>query len=78
MATAPIITAEQVEGTMYYTATLRGVEYCAHELCGKWFVGTRRLALGRSNMGGGKYYDTVADVANGCKALAGLDLLLSI
>jgi hypothetical protein len=79
MATCPVIEASQGEnGTMYYTATHRGVEYCAHELCGKWFVSSRRLALGPSHIGGGKWYDTAQGVALGCKAFSGLDLLLSI
>jgi hypothetical protein len=65
------------DGKPYYSATSRGVSYCAHELGGRWFVSSRRLALGRSNIGGGRYYETLADVAAGCKAFAGLDLLLA-
>ena len=73
----PIITAEVHADQTYYTAIARGVAYCAHELGGKWFVSSRRLALGRFNTGGGKYYETLADVAKGCKAFAGLDMLVS-
>lgn len=73
-----IITAEVINGTAYYTATARGVSYCAQELAGKWFVGSRRLALGRHfNTGGGKYYETLEAVANGCKAFSGLDALVA-
>lgn len=75
MAQANMITAQAIEGRTYYTATARGVEYMASELAGAWFVSSRRLALGRRHIGGGKHYSTLADVAAGCKALAGLDLL---
>jgi hypothetical protein len=78
MATTALITASEHEGKTYYTAVARGTEYCAFECAGQWFVSSRRLALGRSNVGGGRYYATLADVAAGCKALAGLDLLLSV
>lgn len=69
-----LIQVSEAEGKTYYSTTARGVEYTAYELCGEWFVSTRRLALNR-NMGGGKYFATLADVANGCKAFAGLVML---
>lgn len=72
-----MIQAEAHAGKTYYTAVSRGVQYSATQLAGKWFVASRRLALGRSNAGGGKYYDTLADVSKGCKALAGIDVLVA-
>lgn len=57
-----------INGNLYLTATSRGTEYTLQRLCGAWFVGTRRLGLGRFNAGGGKHYATLADVAAGCKA----------
>lgn len=64
-----------VDGTDYFTTTARGVEYCASfsRTVGQWFVATRRLSLGRRNMGGGKY---VADIAQ-CKPFAALPALLA-
>jgi len=41
---------------------------------GRWFVSSRRLALGRGNIGGGKYYDRVED----CKAFAALPALMTM
>lgn len=63
--------------TTYYTATARGVEYCAHRNVAGWFVSSRRLSLGRFNTGGGKYYGSLQDLAEGCKAFAGLDVLVA-
>jgi DNA-binding PadR family transcriptional regulator len=64
------------DGQAYYTTTARGVEYCAHfmESVGKWFVSTRRLALGRGNGGGGKYWDKLED----CKPFAALPTLMKL
>lgn len=70
-----MIQLEIINGAAYYTTTARGVEYTAHQLAGEWFVATRRLALGRRHIGGGKYYATLADVAASVKAFAGLDAL---
>lgn len=72
-----IITEQNIEGASYYSAVHRGVEYCAHKLGGAWFVSSRRLALGRRHIGGGKHYATLADVAASCKAFAGLDVLIA-
>ena len=77
MTTATMIHAETIEGRTYYTATLRGVEYCAGQLGDGWFVSSRRLALGRRHIGGGKHYADLAAVAAGCKAFAGLEALLT-
>jgi hypothetical protein len=71
-----IITASEIDGKTYYTATLRGVEYCASQIGGEWFVSSRRLGLGRRHIGGGKYYKDLSAVSAGCKAFSGIDVLL--
>lgn len=77
--TTTAITASVNEGRTYYTATRNGTEYTlAPAFGGKWFVYSRRLALGRFNTGGGKHYDTLAAVSAGCKALAGIDQLVTV
>lgn len=60
----------------YYTAVRRGVQYCAkfEPSVGQWFVATHRLALGRFNSGGGRYY---ADISQ-CKAFAALPALMNM
>lgn len=65
---------EVINGTKYVTTTSRGIEYTLQRLCGKWFVSSRRLALGRGNIGGGKYYATFDEVRDGCKAFAALPM----
>jgi hypothetical protein len=73
-----MINAEIIEGVTYYSATVRGVNYSAYLTCfGSWCVHTSRAALGRKNVGSYKYFDTVAEVASGVKAFAGLDVLLA-
>ena len=62
-------------GKTYLTTEYRGTEYTLR--CGKfgWELSTRRIALGRSCMGGFKRFATLADVQAKCKAFAGVDLL---
>jgi hypothetical protein len=76
---ASIISAEVIEGTTYSSATVRGVSSSAYysAAAGQWWVSSRRLSLGRWNAGGGKWYASLADLAAGCKAFAGLDALIS-
>lgn len=72
------ITCELIDGVTYYTAIRRGVEYTAYKTSGgDWWVSSHRLALGR-HIGGGKYYADLEAVAAGCKAFAGLAVLLNI
>jgi hypothetical protein len=75
--TANLIQASEIEGKTYYTAVARGVEYTAFEQVGGWFVASHRQALGRRHIGGGKHYETLAEVSAKCKAFAGLDLLVN-
>lgn len=72
-----MITAETLDGVTYYSATRRGVEYMAFDSMSGWGVSTRRLALGRMNVGGFKYYSGPAEISEKVKAFAGLALLLS-
>lgn len=58
----------------YFTAERRGVSYCASQKRdGKWEVHSRRLALGRGNVGSWKFYDTVEDLVNANAAFFGLE-----
>ena len=68
MATATIHTLDVIDGRAYLSTTARGVEYTLQRLAGAWFVSSRRLALGRGHIGGGKHYATLEAVATGCKA----------
>ncbi len=61
-------TASIVDDTRYVTAVARGTEYTLMKQGSAWYVASNRLALGRSNIGGGKHYATLAEVAAGCKA----------
>lgn len=80
-------TTTTIDGSTYITATARGTEYTLMRLADAWFVSSRRLTLGRSHIGGGKHYETLAEVAAGCKAFGteedlmrtvfGLDLVLT-
>lgn len=60
-------------GQLYVSATSRGTEYCLQRLGDGWFVSSRRLALGRHNVGSGRHFATLADVAAGCKAFGSAD-----
>ena len=74
------ITRETLDGVSYFTTTRRGVDYCAYEqkAVGKWFVSSHRTGLGPLHIGGGRYYDSLADLAANCKAFAALPALLPL
>lgn len=75
---AVMIIATVVDGIAYYERTRNGVAYCAYEARdGSWFVSSRRLALGKRHIGGGKWYGSLPEVEAGCKAFEGLGLLLA-
>lgn len=71
-----LISKQVIDGTEYFTTVKSGVEYCGYfcKSVGQWFVSTRRLALGRHNSGGGKYFNKIDD----CKAFAALPALISM
>ncbi|WP_153133211.1 hypothetical protein [Dechloromonas hortensis] len=72
------ITAQTLDGVTYYTTTRRGVEYTAYVLGGQWFVASHRATLGPRHVGGGRYYQDLDALANGCKAFAALPVFLSL
>ena len=73
------LTTETIDSVTYYTTTRRGVEYTAYQTnSGSWFVSTHRKALGPRHVGGGRYYKTIDELANSCKAFAALPVLLSL
>lgn len=74
--TKQMITAKEIEGVTYYTTTRRGVEYTAYTARGQWIVLTHRLALGRRNPGGCKYFDSIQILCQSVKAFSGLDQLI--
>lgn len=74
MAITKIETTEQ--GTKVVTAIARGVEYHIYELCGQWWCSSHRLALGKMHIGGGKYYKTLGEAAEKCKAFGGINELM--
>jgi len=65
------------DGREYFTATARGVEYTASREADGWGVWSRRLALGRRNVGSFKRYASAAELAAACRAFRGLDALIS-
>lgn len=72
------ITAETIDGTTFYSTERRGVIYTTYEtIDGSWWVGTHRKSLGR-HVGGGRYYVSLSDLANGCKAFAALPVFLTM
>lgn len=76
--TAQLITRGIHDNTVYLTTTYRGTVYTLRRGPLAWEVSTRRLALGRSNTGSVKHFDTLADVKANCKAFSGVDLLEAI
>ncbi|MDE1545711.1 hypothetical protein PTW32_09775 [Dechloromonas agitata] len=73
------ITRETLDGVSYYTTSRRGVDYCAckQKDSDQWWVSTHRSALGPLHIGGGRYYDSLADLAANCKAFAALPALIN-
>jgi hypothetical protein len=72
------VTTDPKTGEKSATTIYRGSEYLLYMLCGEWFVAYRRLALGRGNVGGGRYYATLSDVAAGCKAFGSAEDLINM
>lgn len=72
------INTEVINGTTYYSAERRGVLYTAYhsEATNTWQCLTHRKALGRSNPGGCRHYETVALLAQKEPVFFGLDRLI--
>ena len=68
------LTREVSNGTVYLTTEYRGTAYTLRRSQWGWELSTKRLSLGRYNVGGFKRFDTLADVQANCKAFAGLEL----
>lgn len=62
-------------GHVYLSTEYRGVAYVLRRSKFGWELSTRRLSLGRMNMGGLKRFDTLEAVRAGCKAFAAVDLM---
>ncbi|MDU4254494.1 hypothetical protein [Pseudomonas sp.] len=65
-------------GNTYYSMTHRGVAYmlrCKRD--GSWELSSRRLSLGRGNVGSVKFYDTLDELERSMKAFRGVAKLLA-
>ena len=69
-----------IDGINYVSTVYRGCKYMVYQCKtdGDWCVTSRRLALGRSNVGGCRYYNTLAEVSNDRKAFYDLNKLTAI
>ena len=58
--------SEIIDVINYVSTVYRGCKYMVYKCKGDgdWCVTSRRLALGRSNVGGCRYYNTLAEVSN--------------
>ena len=74
MTAAQILTREVHNGTVYLTTEYRGTAYTPRFSQWGWELSTKRLSLGRYNVGGFKRFDTLAEVQAKCKAFAGVEL----
>ena len=61
---------EQIDGRQYVNTTARGTAYTLSKSGDEWHVYTRRLALGRWNVGGFRAFPTLKSVAENVKAFA--------
>jgi len=72
------VTQTDVNGTTYYTTTARGVSYTLRrKRDGEWELSSRRLALGRQNVGSTKFFATLEELEASIKALRGIAALLN-
>jgi len=70
-----VITRKIANDTVYLATEYRGTEYTLRRSQWGWELTTRRIALGRWNMGGFKRFATLEAVKAGCKAFAAVDLV---
>lgn len=71
------IEQQTIEGTTYYTTVSRGTRYSLRHYKGEWELYSKRLALGRSNVGSFRFYNTLEQIEAEVKAFAGIATLLS-
>lgn len=70
-----VIEREVLNGKLYVSTVSRGTSYCLSHTGFAWIVRTRRASLGRFNAGSVKHFDTLADVASGCKVFGDVENL---
>lgn len=72
------ITQTVCEGITYYGLTYRGSSYTLRcKRGGEWELSIRRLALGRSNPGSCKYFDTLAELEKSYPAFSGIEQMIN-
>lgn len=71
-------TVSYVNGSPYITTIARGTEYTLMRSAGEWYLATRRIALGPRHPGSGRYFKTLAEVAQGCKAFGDFAALVKL
>lgn len=76
MATSTTVT--YLNSSPYITTIARGTEYTLMRSSDQWYLATRRIALGPRHMGSGRYFKTLAEVAQGCKAFGDLANLIKL
>jgi len=72
------IEIETVEATTFFKTEARGVSYLARyvECRSEWEVHSKRIALGRSNVGTFRYFKSAVEIAEKVKAFRDLPLTL--
>lgn len=71
------VTQTEVNGTVYYTTTARGVAYTLRrKRDGEWELSSRRLSLGRHNVGSTKFFANLEALEAAIAAFRGIAQLL--
>ncbi|MBF6615571.1 MAG: hypothetical protein ITG07_02485 [Candidimonas sp.] len=70
------IEQSNIEGVSYYTVVSRGTRYSLRQHKGEWELYSKRLALGRSNIGSYRFFRSLEEVEASVKAFSGIKLLL--
>lgn len=73
-----VITREIIDGRLYVSTESRGSQYCLTHLGTGWMVRSRRAALGAFGLGTVRHFDTLADVAAGCKVFGSAESLTEL
>jgi len=72
------VTQAEVNGIVYYTTTARGVAYTLRrKRSGEWELSSRRLSLGRHNVGSTKFFASLDELEASIKARRGIAALLN-
>lgn len=79
MATQTPINSVYIEGVTYYETERNGIAYmCYLTGQGEWCLQTRRLSLGRHNVGSFRHYKNLDLLASSVKAFSQLPQLLQV